>query len=255
VRTFARVAPADHIQAGALAEWMAELHVRRLYVADDKQSYGAGIARVTTRAAKLNGIKVVGHAGIDIRARNYRGVAKAVRRSRADAFMFGGVTLSNAARLYRDVALASRRIELFGSDGVAETRFTSRIPRTAQRRMHITVGTYDPADLPPRGRDFVQRFEGRFGRDPEPYAIYGYEAMSLLLDAMQRAGDGCADRREVVKQVFATKNRDSVLGTYSIDADGDITTNRFGRFRVSHGRLLYDRTAIVKRDASGNALG
>jgi branched-chain amino acid transport system substrate-binding protein len=253
-RTFARVAPADHIQAGALAEWMKELGVRRLYVVDDRNGCGEEVASVTAAAARLNGIKVVGRTGMDTRARSYRAIARRVRRSRADGFFFGGVTPSNAPRLYRDVWTRNRKLQLFGGDGLAEGRFTRHVPKGAQRRMHITVGTYDPADLPPRGQDFVRRFHERFGRDPEPYAIYGYEAMALLLDAIQRAGPRCGDRAEVVRQVFATSNRDSVLGVYSLDADGDVTTSRFGRYLVKGGRLVYDRATIVKRDAYGNAL-
>jgi branched-chain amino acid transport system substrate-binding protein len=232
---------------------MKALHVKRLFVVDDAQVYGVGVARMTAAAARVNGIRVVGTGRMDYRASNYRRLAREIRHTRADGFFFGGITADNAVQLYADVFRASPKIKFFGPDGVAETAFTKRIPKGAQRRMHITVGTIDPLDYP--GQKFFADFDTKFGREPQPYAIYGYEAMSLLLDAMNRAGAACADRAAVVAQVFATRGRESVIGKYSIDKDGDVTTSRFGRFVIRRGFLSYAGTTFVKRDAYGHPLG
>jgi len=255
-RTYARVVAADHIQGAAQGEWMKELGVKKLYEANDKQVYGAGVAKTTGDAAKLNGIQVVGNDGIDIKAPNYRALAQKIKSSGADAFFFGGITASNGVQLYKDVWAANPGIKLFGPDGVAETSFTSKLPADAQKNTYITVGTIDPKDYPPEGQKFFADFKKAYGTaTPEPYAIYGYEAMSLLLDSMKRAGANCADRQSVIDQVFKTKNKKSVLGTYSIDKDGDVTTNHFGRFFVKSGKLSYDKTVIVKKDSYGRPLG
>ena len=79
--------------------------------------------------------------------------------------------------------------------------------------------------------------------------------MSVLLDSMKRAGDRCGDRAAIIEQVFKTKDKKSVLGTYSIDKDGDVTTKQFGRFRVKNGKLVYDRTVQVGKDSYGRPLG
>jgi branched-chain amino acid transport system substrate-binding protein len=255
-RTYARVVAADHIQGAAQGDWMKELGVKKLFEANDKQVYGGGVAKTTGDAAKLNGIQVVGNEGIDIKAPNYRALAQKIKSSGADAFFFGGITASNGVQLYKDVYAANPNIKLFGPDGVAESSFTSKLPAGAQAHTYITVGTIDPKDYPPEGQKFFKDFKAAYGTaEPEPYAIYGYEAMSLLLDAMKRAGSKCNDRQSVITQVFATKNKKSVLGTYSIDKDGDVTTNQFGRFFVKNGKLTYDKTVIVKKDSYGRPLG
>jgi branched-chain amino acid transport system substrate-binding protein len=79
--------------------------------------------------------------------------------------------------------------------------------------------------------------------------------MSLLLDAMDRAGSKCNDRKVVRDKVFSTKNRRSVLGTYSIDKDGDTTLNKFGRWLVKNGELSNLKTVTVKEDSNGKPLG
>jgi branched-chain amino acid transport system substrate-binding protein len=255
-RTYARVVAADHIQGAVQGAWMKELGVKKLFEANDKQVYGSGVAKTTGDAAKLNGITVAGNEGIDIKAPNYRALAAKIKASGADAFFFGGITASNGVQLYKDVYAANPSIKLFGPDGVAETSFTSKLPAGAQKQTYITVGTIDPKDYPPEGQKFFADYKAKYGAaTPEPYAIYGYEATSLLLDSMKRAGANCGDRQAVIDQVFKTKNKKSVLGTYSVDKDGDVTTKQFGRFFVKAGKLSYDKTVQVQKDSSGNPLG
>src|SRR3954453_8581595 len=255
-RTYARVVPADHIQGAVQGQWMKELGVKKVFIANDKQVYGAGVAKTTGDAAKMNGIQVAGNEGIDIKAPNYRALASKIKSSGADAFFFGGITASNGVQLYKDVWAANPGIKLFGPDGVAETSFTSKLPKDAQKNTYITVGTIDPKDYPPEGQKFFKDFKTAYGTaTPEPYAIYGYEAMSLLIDSMKRAGANCSDRQAVIDQVYKTKDKKSVLGTYSIDKDGDVTTNQFGRFFVKNGKLSYDKTVVVKKDSYGRPLG
>jgi branched-chain amino acid transport system substrate-binding protein len=255
-RTYARVVPADHIQGSVQGTWMKELGVKKLYLANDKQVYGAGVAKTTSDAAKLNGIQVAGNDGIDIKAPNYRALASKIKSSGADAFFFGGITASNGVQLYKDVYAANPNIKLFGPDGVAEDAFTTKLPEKAQDHTYITVATIDPKDYPPEGQKFFKDYKAKYGGvEPQPYAIYGYEAMSLALDAMKRAGDKCNDRNAVIDQVFKTKSKPSVLGTYSIDKDGDATITQFGRYLVKGGKLEFNKTVQVKKDSSGNPLG
>jgi branched-chain amino acid transport system substrate-binding protein len=254
-RTYARVAVADHVQAGALAEWMKALHVRRLYVAHDGYTWGGGIARMMTAAARLNGIHVVATKTVRRWAPHYGALARKVKASRADAFFYGGLTQSHAARVYSEVYATNPGLKLFGPDGVVEALFVRHLARSARPHMHMTAGDIPPRDYMPKGRQFVRAFARAYGRRPAEYAIYGYETMSLLLNAMQRAGAACGDRSAVLGQIFATRNRDSVLGVYSIDKDGDTTLNRVSRYVIRNGRLTYDKAVVVQRDAYGNSLG
>jgi hypothetical protein len=71
-----------------------------------------------------------------------------------------------------------------------------------------------------------------------PLGFYGYEAMSLILDAIAAAG---ADRAAVARVARSTNDRDSVIGRYSIDADGHTTSTAYGRLAVIGGELAWDR--------------
>jgi branched-chain amino acid transport system substrate-binding protein len=96
----------------------------------------------------------------------------------------------------------------------------------------VTSAALDPSQLPPAGQEFVRRFRSEYGRQPGRYAAYGYEAMAVVLDAIERAGDGGTDREAVIDAFLDTSDRESILGTYSIDDVGDTTLDRLTGYRV-----------------------
>jgi branched-chain amino acid transport system substrate-binding protein len=254
-RTYGRVVPADHIQGSAQAEWMAEVGVKRLYTLDDKQVYGAGVAKTTADAAKLNGIEVVGTDSIDPKAPNYRSLAAKIRDSGADAVFYGGITANNAVQLFKDLGAALPDATLWGPDGVAESAFTNDVPPDIAERTYITVATINPRDYGPEGQKFFRDFRAQYDQKViQPYAIYGFEAMDVVLDAMQRAGDQCNDRQAVIDEFFNTKGKEGVTGTYDIDKDGDVTLSQFGRHRIVNRELSPIKTVQVKQDSNGNPL-
>ena len=105
--------------------------------------------------------------------------------------------------------------------------------------LYLTSSAQAPEQLPPAGQDFVQAYEEAFGDPPDRYAAYGYEAMALVLDSIERAGDP-RDRSAVIDAFFATADRESVLGTYSIDEAGDTTLDAIAGYRVEGGGPRFD---------------
>jgi branched-chain amino acid transport system substrate-binding protein len=254
-RNYARVVAADHIQGAAQADWMKEKGVKKLYVLNDRQVYGAGVAKTTADAAKRRGIQVVGQDGIDPKAPNYRSLASKIKGTGADAMFFGGIVDNNAVQLYKDVGAALPNATLWGPDGVALSTFTKPLPASLAKRTYLTVATINPKDYGPKGQKFYKDFKAQYGgKAPEPYAIYAFEAMDLALDAMGRAGDKCNDRSKVIDEVFSTKNKQGVTGTYDIDKDGDVTLHQFGRHRIVNGELTPVKTVQVAEDSYGKPL-
>ena len=88
-------------------------------------------------------------------------------------------------------------------------------------------------------------FRARYHRAPGRYAAYGYEAIAVVLDSIRRAGSGGDERDSVVSAFFDTTERDSILGTYSIDAVGNTTLNRLTGYRIVNGRPIFDTALRV----------
>jgi branched-chain amino acid transport system substrate-binding protein len=244
-RTYARIVPKDTIQAAALVTLMKQDGCTKVQMTNDKEVYGAGLSKNIEIAAKAQGVAVLANDAIDKNAANYRSLAAKAKAGAADCFVYAGITANNAVQLYKDFAAALPDAKLYGPDGVAESGFVDPkeggIPADVAKRVKVSVATLSPDEYPPEGQKFFDEFTQKYGeKDPDPYAIYGYEAMSLAVDAIKRAGSG--DKAEILKAIFATKDRQSVLGTYSIDENGDTTLTDYGIYSVTDGNLKFDQT-------------
>ena len=243
-KTFGRVVPADHIQAAAQASYMKDEGVTKLYILNDKEVYGKGLADQVEQIAAEQGIEVLGNDGIDVKAANFRSLAAKIKSSGADGFFYGGITQNKGVQLFKDVNASNPDIKMFGPDGVAESAFSEKLGSKVEKNVYITNPTLDPKEYPPAAQEFFSKFKSKYGKDPEPYAIYGYEAMNITLEAIKGAGDKASDRQAVVDAFFKIKGRESVLGTYDIDENGDTTLSDYGGNTIEGGKLIF--TKVIK---------
>ena len=246
-RHYVRIVPKDTIQGAALATLMKKDGCTKAAVLNDKEVYGAGLARNIVSASEEQGLEITGNDGIDPKAPNFRSVAAGIKSDGADCFVFSGITANGAVQLYKDVAAALPNAKLYGPDGVAESGFADPkeggIPPEVQARTKVSVATLAPDEYTAAGKKFFADFERTYNEpNPDPYAIYGYEAMKLVLDTIEAAGDKGSDRQAIIDGLFATKGRDSVLGTYDIDENGDTTLTDYGIYAIKGGELEFDET-------------
>jgi branched-chain amino acid transport system substrate-binding protein len=248
-RTYGRVVPADHIQAAAQVTYQKDQGCKKTYILNDKEVYGKGIAVQVEEIGKAQGLTIAGNDGIDTKAANFRTVASKIKSSGADCMFFGGITQNKGVQVFKDVHASNPTMKLFGPDGVAESAFSEKIGSDVEKQTYITNPTLDPKLYPPAAQDFFSKFKEKFGNDPQPYAIYGYEAMKVALLAIQNAGDKGNDKQAVIDAFFKIKDRDSVLGKYSIDENGDTTLSDYGADRVEGGKLVFDK--VIKAQTQG----
>ena len=200
-RTFGRVIPSDDMQAEAAAVWTKRLGARRVGTVSDGSEFGRTMVRAFRQS--LPGARLT--------------------RRRADLLYYGGGPERLPATVIHGYSGTA-----MGSDALLGVQSAPGIL--------VTSAAQDPAQLPPAGERFVQAFRRRYAGEPGRYAAYGYEAMGVVLDSIRRAGDQGDSRDAVVDAFFDTQDRDSVLGTYSIDEVGNTTLGRLSGYRLTGGR-------------------
>jgi len=245
-RNYVRVVPKDTIQGAALATVMKQDGCKTPYILNDKEVYGQGLATNTTDALKSQGIPTLGNDGWDSQAANYRSVASKLAGKGVDCVFMSGIVDNNGVQLTKDLAAGIPNAKIYAPDGFCESGWVSPkeggVPTSLDSRLQCTVATLSPNNYPPAGKKFFSDYEAAYGKgNLNPYAIYGYEAMSLGLDAIKRAGANGNNRQDVINQLFATKDRPSVLGTYSINKDGDTSVTDYGLYKVKNGQIVFSR--------------
>jgi branched-chain amino acid transport system substrate-binding protein len=253
-RTFVRVVPRDTVQGAADAAVLKSDGCKKPFVVNDKEVYGAGLATNVVDSLKAQGIPSLGNIGWDPKAANYRSVASSIKAKGTDCVFISGIVNNNAVQLTKDLAAAMPTAKILGPDGICTATYTDPkqggIPASLASRVQCTVATLDPAKYPPQGKAFFAQYKKAYpGTEPDPYAIYGYESMSLALDAIKRAGDNGNNRQDVINALFDTKNRQSVLGTYSIDKDGDTSITDYGLYKIVNGQPVFAK--VIKGTPAG----
>jgi branched-chain amino acid transport system substrate-binding protein len=240
-RNYVRVVARDSIKGPAMVTVMKQDGCTKVQLTNDKEVYGAGLAQAIVIAAKRQGLDIISNQGIDKNAPNYRSLAQRAKAAGADCFVYSGVTQNNAVQLFKDFAAGLPNAKLYGPDGTCESGFINTktgIPASVAARYKCTSPTLPKSELPAEGQAFFSAYAQKFGdTTPDPYSIYGYESMKLALDAIRRSKTG--EKADIIKALFATKDRHSALGTYSIDSNGDTTLTEMALDGVQNGQLKF----------------
>src|SRR5689334_21912269 len=254
-RTYLRIVPIDNIQGAAGLIAMKNAGCTKVAVANDKEAYGAGLAQLLELEKGFYGVTITSNTGIDPTAPNFRSYASTIKGQGANCFFFAGITANGAVPITKDVHSAIPTAKVFGADGVCSDSYTNAakggVPASLDPLTQCTVATLDLAAYP-GGKDFLAAYKAKYGvANPDPYAIYGYEVMKLGLDTVKSLGAKGNSKADVLKALFATKDRQSVLGTYGFNSNGDTTLKSYGLYKVgSDGEPVFFKTLTPTKTVS-----
>ncbi len=233
-----RVVPTDDLQGRVAADWAKELGVKSVFLIDDRELYGKGIADVFEKRAKEIGLRVLGREGIDSKASNYKALANKIKASGADLVYFGGTTQTNAGQIAKDLRSVGVEAKFMVPDGCFEKAFIEAAgAANLNGKTYITFGGLPADQLTGRGADFRKAYMAKYGVDPEAYALYGYEAGRALLEAVKRTKG--KTRAEVLEAVRQTRDFDGALGKWSFDENGDTTSHIMSGQTVENGEFKF----------------
>jgi len=224
-RNYARVAPADDYQGAFLAEFMQKQGVKSVYILNDKEAYGLGVANTTRAAAEHLGINIAGFEAWDPKASSYEALMNKIKGTDADAVFLGGLIDENGAQVIKDkVAVLGPNdgaVKLFAPDGFT-TQATIDESGAASAGMFMSVAGVPIDAFTGSAAEYVQELqEGPLaGKAIDPYAIYGAQAARIVLDAIA-ASDG--SRASIIEEMFATEVENDLLGTFGFNENGDPT--------------------------------
>lgn len=239
--TYFRVCTTDAIQGPVGADYAIDkLGKKKVYILDDTEVYGKGIADQFEKEFKAKGGTVLGHDGVPKGTTDYSSILSKVASTNPDILYYGG-TQSNGIPLARKgMKAAGLNIPLMGGDGIVEKGYTDAAGADAEGD-YGTVAAVN-ANILPESKQFIADYKAAFAGDqfngePQAYSANGYEAANIIIAAMKAAGK--KDREAIRAAIAATKDYKGVIGTTSFDANGDTTNRWISIYQVKGGAWTF----------------
>jgi branched-chain amino acid transport system substrate-binding protein len=245
---FCRVVATDDLQGPAAAEWARDMGLMRVFILDDNEVYGKGVADFFESHGRKIGLTVLGRESIDAKAQEFSALMSKIKRLNPNLIYFGGTTQTKGGQIAKDMVTAGMAdVKMMGPDGCYEgAMIESAGAATLENRFYATFCGLSPdkLDTTPGGRKFVQSYAAKFGKAPtEAYALYGYECGRIAVLALQRAGK--KDRVAICRAGLAIRDFDGVTGKWSFDENGDTTLTDLTGVVVRGGEFVFSKSLAV----------
>jgi branched-chain amino acid transport system substrate-binding protein len=221
-RNYARVAVPDNFQGAADATFLKQKGITSVYVLNDGETYGSGIASNFVNAAKALGITVLGNDKWDANQPDYQSLFQSIATKNPQAIFLGGLISLHGGQLIKDkvkVLGDNNKVLLLGPDGFNSSS-TVTDAGAASEGMYVTIGGSDPNALKnAAGKAFIAAYKKTYKVDHlEAYTAYGAQAYLVLANAIAKS-DGT--RPSIVKNLFNVSFPKGIIGAFKIDSSGD----------------------------------
>jgi branched-chain amino acid transport system substrate-binding protein len=225
-----RVNTTDDVQgtfAGTYA--VKQLHVRKVCIIHDKTAYGQGVAEEFRKSFEASGGKTLSFDGISVADKDFNALLTRLHELHPEAIYFGG-DYAGGGLVVRQARGVGEKAIILMSEANYDPEFL-RVAGPAAEGAYVTfLGS--PPDLLPSAKAFIDTYHKRYPSDEmKAYDHYGYEAMSILLDALQKVGP---DRDKIIAELPNTDHQ-GVLGETKFDAKGDTLNHQITLFQVKNG--------------------
>jgi branched-chain amino acid transport system substrate-binding protein len=241
-RNYVRVVWNDQFQGAANALYAKELGLKKVFVLNDSETYGQGIANLFVQYAEKQGITILGNQKWDKKASSYESIASRIKAAGADGVFLGGIVCNNGGKLIKDLrAGLGADVTIIGPDGWTPISATIEGAGASANNMYISQPGIPTDQLTGNGKEFVDAFKAETGKETvDPYTAYAGQAAEVLLDAIDRAGGD--DRAKISEELFNTSVQDGILGDFQIDENGDTTLGTVTFFQVKDGAPEFVKT-------------
>jgi branched-chain amino acid transport system substrate-binding protein len=230
-KTAFRVMANDAQQGKVLGEFAArKLGAKKIAVLDDRTAYGQGIADEFVKSAQANGAQIIAHEYTTDKAVDFSAVLTSIKGKQPDLIFFGGMDPQGAPMVKQLRGLGMQTQFMMG-DGGYTPKFIDNAAAAAEGSYASLPGV--PLDKMPSGRDFAARYEARFKQPIQLYAPYCYDAVNVMIAAMQQA-----DSAEPAKYLplLGKVQHDGVTAKIAFDEKGDLKGGAITLYQVRQGK-------------------
>jgi branched-chain amino acid transport system substrate-binding protein len=240
--TFRMVADDVHL-GGTLGRYAVEtLQGKSIAVIDDRTAYGQGVADEFEKGVKEKGGNIVDRQFTSDKATDFTAILTAIKAKNPDVVFFGGMD-AVAGPMLRQMKQLGIKAKFMGGDGIC----SGELPKLAAGAMAdgqvvcAEAGGVE-GEAKVAMEKFKADFKAKFGADVQIYAPYVYDAVNVMVAAMEKAGS--SDPAVYLPVLAATADYKGVTGTIAFDEKGDIKNGALTLYTYKGGKR--EQLAVVR---------
>ncbi|MCB5166766.1 branched-chain amino acid ABC transporter substrate-binding protein [Streptomyces bambusae] len=241
-KTYFRTAATDVVQGKFAAQYLfKDAGKKKVFVVDDKQTYGAGLAAIFSDEFKRLGGKVVGTDHVTVKETDFSATANRVKSSGADSVYFGG-QYPEGGLLSDQIKKTGAKIPTFGGDGIYDPAFISASAEANEGDLATSIGY--PVEKLPTAKNFIADYKaGGYKDDYAAYGGYSYDAAWSIIQAVKAVVSANGnkvpeDARAKVVEALGKVSFDGVTGKVAFDEYGDTTNKQLTVYQVKGGKWV-----------------
>ena len=249
--SYFRVCTRDSRQGAGLATFARKLGYKKIFIIDDNETYGKGLADNFESSFKSDGGTSLGHEHITKNQQDFKALLTKVKSTSPDAVFFGGNTSTGGGLLrlqMGDVGLGST--PYMGGDGISDTKEFVKQAGAMAQNVYYSFAAPDAIKLP-SARQFVAAYEARFHEPVGPYSASAYSAtlieIAAIAKAIKESGGKLPTRAQVLKNVADTRDFESPIGKIGFDANGDTTAGILTFLKLAAGGKVVTVDQVVMK--------
>lgn len=241
-KTYFRTATTDALQGSFAADYAYNgLKKKKAFVVDDKQTYGAGLAKIFNKKFADLGGKIAGTDHVNTGDKDFGSLVTKIKNSGADLLYYGG-QYDESSLITKQLKDAGVKIPLFGGDGMFASTYIETAGKASEGDLATSVGV--PVDTLPAAKQFVETYKAKgYKGDYGAYGGYSYDAASAIIKAVKAVKDANGDKLPTdindlrAKIVDAVQKSDfqGITGKVSFDEYGDTGNKQLTVYQVKDG--------------------
>ncbi|HCM42341.1 MAG TPA: branched-chain amino acid ABC transporter substrate-binding protein [Candidatus Omnitrophota bacterium] len=233
--TFFRTAATDEVQGpkGAIFA-VKKLGIKKIFVIDDKTTYGKGLADEFEKKARELGAEILGHEGITQGDKDFTPLLTKIKPLEPELIYYGGI-YPEGSLLLRQTRALDMKAGFMGGDGIATLTFSELATQAIAEGTYATMVGGDMHQVP-AAASFIRDYESKYGTLGQ-WSAYGYDSANVFVETIRKAAT--KDRAAVLKTIREIPKFQGITGDIVFDEKGDNQNQFIGIFQFQSGKLHY----------------
>ena len=225
-----RIVAKDDAQGGFAGDLASSLGYAKVALVDDATPYGQGLAAEFKKAFEAKGGQIVSEDRIQPKEVDFSALVTKMKQADPDAVYYAGAH-TEGALITKQMKSAGLDVPVMGGDMLYTPEYI-KIAGADNAEGDIATALGLPLEQQPKGTEFKSKYEAKYGKAPEAYDSYAYDAARIIINAVLQVG---TERAAVMEAVRTGTLTDGVTGTVAFDQNGDNKQQVISAYQVTGG--------------------